>query len=739
MNWELLLSRCMEVVTGGPGASTGETLLRGALIGCSLFASLQLMTMLMTRWGDHHAMAKSFVLSILVHLCLGLGWATVVDPRPIPPPPSGPEERIPIREVVQESSEDLSQPNSGDLPVWQKPLDIPAPEVARTEREATQLPTPELQRTETEIPDQPPLLDLTAISTAVESPAPLPEPQTAPDVPAAPTPVATTAAPETVTEARPESTTSAAMTRQSIARAPQPEPVPFSTPQPGGAQRTAPEPDDMAFAIPLPTDEQPTLPKAVGSESDTIARKASPTAMPLDAPTAGATAANLPASPGSAASDGPRFTRSNRIGPTGTSDSDTPSRPEPFRPNVDPNRERLMASRKPVGSATDLDPQPDVNPSRPAAAAIGTRPQSAATTYRLRRIEKRQDIALKNGGTRQSEQAVEAALAFLARAQHRDGYWDADQYGGGIKDTRPIEAGKPTGGTETDSGLTGLAVLAFLGAGYTHEEGEYADNVSRAVRWLIDQQREDGYLGGKATYYDQMYCHGIATYALAEAYGMQNDPTHFTELRDAVSRGAWYIAQTQNTDGGWRYRVGASLSDMSMFGWQLMALKSAELAGIATPAKTRSGMIQFLRDRGRGQSGGLAGYKADEEPTPAMTAEALFCKQMYGLRRSSLASQEAVEHLQRNLPTLTKPNEYYWYYGTLAMFQHGGPQWDAWNAATRDTLLRLQRQGGANGGSWDPVGPWGSVGGRIYSTAVSTMCLEVYYRFLPLYQVGGAE
>ncbi|MDZ4689359.1 MAG: hypothetical protein SH850_30150, partial [Planctomycetaceae bacterium] len=608
----------------------------------------------------------------------------------------------------------------------------------RTEPAATEIPEMPLERTPIELPDQPPLLDVAAISTAADSPAPVPETQTAPDVPAAPTPVATTAAPETFTEARPENATSTAMTRQSIARAPQPEPVPFSTPQPGGAQRTAPEPDDLAFSIPLPTDEQPTLPKAVGGESDTIARKASPTAMPLDAPTAGATASNLPASPGSAASEGPRFTRATRNGPALT-DSSAPSRPEPFRPNDDPNRERLMASRKPVGSATNLDPQPDVSPSRPAAAAIGTRPQSAATTYRLRRIEKRQDIALKNGGTRQSEQAVEAALAFLARAQHRDGYWDADQYGGGAREVRQIDAGKPTGGTETDSGLTGLAVLAFLGAGYTHEEGEYSDNVSRAVRWLIDQQREDGYLGGKATYYDQMYCHGIATYALAEAYGMQNDPTHFTELRDAVARGAWYIAQTQNTDGGWRYRVGASLSDMSMFGWQLMALKSAELAGIATPPQTRSGMIQFLRDRGRGQSGGLAGYKNDTPPTPAMTAEALFCKQMYGLRRSSLASQEAVEYLQRNLPAVTQPDEYYWYYGTLAMFQHGGPQWDAWNAATRDTLLRLQRQGGANGGSWDPVGPWGSVGGRIYSTAVSTMCLEVYYRFLPLYQVGGAE
>jgi hypothetical protein len=565
----------------------------------------------------------------------------------------------------------------------------------------------------------------------------VPEPQSAPELSAAPLPVVNASSPETVTEARPEPATAAVASRQSIARPAATEPLPPLTPLPGGAQRQAEEPDDQSFAIPLAFDDQPTLPKPVGAEAEMIARKASPTPAPADTPNSGAARSNDPASLPSAASPASRFTRATRDS-TSPGDSPSLSRPE-SRPNVDPNRERLLASRGPVGSAADDRLMPEIKPARPSTAAIGTRPQSAATTYRLRRIENRADIALKNGGTRQSEQAVEAALAFLARTQHPDGYWDADQHGGGAREVRQIDAGKPSGGTETDTGITGLSVLAFLGAGYTHEEGEYADNVARAVRWLIDQQRDDGYLGGQATYYDQMYCHGIATYALAEAYGMQTDPTHFTELRDAVSRGIWYIAQTQNADGGWRYRVGASLSDMSMFGWQLMALKSAELAGIATPAKTRSGMIQFLRDRGRGQSGGLAGYKADDEPTPAMTAEALFCKQMYGLRRSSLASQEAVEYLQRNPPALSKPNEYYWYYGTLAMFQHGGPQWDAWNGSARDTLLRLQRRGGPNGGSWDPVGPWGSVGGRIYSTAVSTLCLEVYYRFLPLHQVGGAE
>jgi hypothetical protein len=737
VSWALW-SHLLEIVTGGPDASTGEMLLRGLLVGCSLFATIQLLTMLVTRWGDHHAMAKSFVLSVLIHLCLGLGWATVVDANRVPPEPPGEPERIPIREVQLESEDDPSQPDPGESLVWQKPQDLPAPEIARTEREATQPEELPPERTEIDEPAEPPLLDLTSLPSAAPPPEPQPETETAPETPTASAPAAMTAVPEIASEARPEARASAAaMSRQEITRAPPTEPLPITPPLPGGAQRLAPEPDDLSLAIPLPFADEPSLPQVVGPESYAIVRQASPTETPVDAATVGATAANASSSQPSAPSSPSQFTRASRNGTAG--ELPTPVRPEPDRPNIDPNRERLMASRRPVGSGAELNSLPDVRPSRPDAATIGPRPQSAATTYRLRRIERRKDIALRNGGTEQSERAVEAALQFLARAQHPDGYWDADQYGGGAREVRQIDPGKPPGGTETDTGITGLSLLAFLGAGYTHEEGDYADNVSRAVRWLIDQQRDDGYLGGKATYYDQMYCHGIATYALAEALGMQSDPTQYAELREAITRGVWYISQTQNTDGGWRYRVGASLSDMSMFGWQLMALKSAELAGIPTPSATRNGMIQFLRDRGRGQSGGLAGYKVDTPPTPAMTAEALFCKQMYGLRRSSLASQEAVEYLQRNLPSVTQPDEYYWYYGTLAMFQHGGPQWEAWNSTTRDTLIRLQRRGGPNSGSWDPAGPWGSVGGRIYSTAVSAMCLEVYYRFLPLYQVNGAE
>lgn len=119
-----------------------------------------------------------------------------------------------------------------------------------------------------------------------------------------------------------------------------------------------------------------------------------------------------------------------------------------------------------------------------------------------------------------------------------------------------------------------------------------------------------------------------------------------------------------------------------------------------------------------------------------MTAEALFCKQMLGLRRENPQSQEAIEYLQARMPERRNEDIYYWYYGTLALYQYGGQPWREWNSSLRDTLVADQRTTGHAAGSWDPHAPWGAYGGRVFSTALSTLCLEVYYRFLPLYQIG---
>jgi len=742
---DALSQRLWWLVSGAPDATPGNRLLLIALVACSLFATGQLLTMLATRWGDRNAMSKSFFLSVLVHLCLGLGWATIVDKFP-PASPSlarETEQSVPIKGILTETEERLSQPEPGNTPIWQQPLSIPTPDLTRVERDASMAESPEFTRSELTAmereasPERPtslapvPAPELLAVSTTAT------EPETTPEVsPTEPSPApaepAETPTPQAELVARADTGPVAAMpTRQMAHRTATADLFVDAVPTRASAQRAAPQPDELEFSIPLPLEQTPTVPRPVGATSDTIARKASPAAAPTAEPQLAASSASS-----GAVTDTPRFTRSfNTRSATGNVASSV-ARRDADHARFDGSRERLSSARQSLGSPLESDAQPTVIRPAPTDNRAPAAAADAATTYRLRRIERRREIALRNGGTEASEQAVEDALAWLARHQEAEGYWDADKHGGGQREVRNIDKDKPPGGTETDTGLTGLAILSFLGAGHTHEEGHYTDEVSRAIRWLIARQRSDGYLGGRATYYDQMYCHAIAAYALAEAYGMQHEADAMSGLRESVAKAVWYITQTQNADGGWRYRVGASDSDMSMFGWQLMALKSAQLAGVDVPDETRRGLIQFLRSRSRGSNGGLAGYKEDSKVTPAMTAEALFCKQMYGLKRSSPSSREAVEYLADHLPRLSQPDEYYWYYGTLAMFQYGGEPWQRWNQSLRDTLIRLQRTSGDHAGSWDPVGPWGSVGGRVYSTTFCVLSLEVYYRFLPLYQVG---
>jgi prenyltransferase beta subunit len=393
----------------------------------------------------------------------------------------------------------------------------------------------------------------------------------------------------------------------------------------------------------------------------------------------------------------------------------------------------------PTGSDESVGAQPPAPQIQSSGGVplLVRRSAGIAPTYRLRKLSNRKANARQFGGSDQSERAVEASLRFLASVQERNGSWSAKAFGAGQVKVDENGVDRDYAGRDADSGVTALSILAFLGAGYTHEEGQYADNVDRALRWLVSQQRPDGNLGYGAGHFAAMYCHGIATYAVAEAYGMQNDPTANTILRDPLLRAVRYILDNQNPDGGWRYIKGQK-SDISMFGWQLMALKSAEIAGVTIPHDAKSKMVGFLRQRSLGDHGGLAAYREDESPTASMTAEALFCKQMLGMRRDNAASEEAAEYILTRLPRRTQFNEYYWYYGTVAMYQYGGTGWQTWNEAIRDILISEQQTTGQFAGSWEPVSPWAKFGGRIYATALSTLCLEVYYRFLPLYQIGSA-
>ncbi|MBU6237167.1 MAG: hypothetical protein KGQ51_05005 [Planctomycetes bacterium] len=418
-------------------------------------------------------------------------------------------------------------------------------------------------------------------------------------------------------------------------------------------------------------------------------------------------------------------------------------------------------------------PPASVVPATPAATPPPPAARSAASLanvpvmYRMRMSPERSQYAASLGGDANTETAVQNALAWLARSQSPDGSWNAQQFGAGSIDRGAASETegryRSNAGQRADTAMTGLALLAFLGAGHTHREGYYAETVKKGLQYLRSQQFPSGDLSGRnqigqepTVRYARMYSHGMAGLAIAEAYAMTGDAS----LLPALQAAAAYSLQAMNSrTGGWRYDFASDdPGDTSQFGWQAMLLNSASKSrAIAIPGPNRLGLQRFLDSVSTGRHGGLAVYRNITQgapapisaATPAMTAEAMAMRCMLDLPISASAAREAQEMILANLPGRSQENLYYWYYAALTMFQlrsqtnlaYGtragaatDAAWERWNDAMKRQLCGSQVVQGPDAGSWNPTCVWGSYGGRIYSTATACMCLEVYYRYLPLYQ-----
>ena len=350
-----------------------------------------------------------------------------------------------------------------------------------------------------------------------------------------------------------------------------------------------------------------------------------------------------------------------------------------------------------------------------------------------RSFEQRQKLIDKAGGSKESEQAVAMALVYLSRNQEEDGRWTLVKDKGRTKTKerrKPRESGSRR--NEVDLAVTGLAALSFLAADHTPAKpGPYQETITRALAYLLKIQKPDGDLRGGG---GRMYGQAMATLALAEAAAMTGDKA----CEQAAIKGAQFIVRAQNRKtGGWRYTPGDP-GDTSVLGWQVMALHSAQRLGMRIPDETRQGAIRWLNMVGSGKQRMLAGYTG-RSPTPPMTAEAVFSRMLLGQEFNKAQEDEACNYLLANLPGKPgrgreRKNFYYLYYASL-MFRHmQNDAWDRWNVPMREHLIATQRTSGDAAGSWDTDSQWGARGGRIYTTAMAALTLEVYYRYLPMYR-----
>jgi hypothetical protein len=407
-------------------------------------------------------------------------------------------------------------------------------------------------------------------------------------------------------------------------------------------------------------------------------------------------------------------------------EAETPADSEPLVPESP----RDMTSTDPDGTS------PESFKAEPAESTVDEERWESASPrhqvplrYRDRIDRPSEQELVRRGGSPQAQAAVEAALNWLSNVQEPDGSWSAAQYGAGRG--RWVE-GQDRGATglKADTGITGLALLSFLGAGHTSRRGLYREQVGQAIAFLSDQQDQFGCLGGNAGIYARMYCHGIATLSLCEAAAISGDEAIGHVAQQAIN----YTLNCQHREtGGWRYRPGDH-GDMSQFGWQLMALVSAREAGLNVPAHVDARLQRFLLSVRAGRHGGLASYRPGHVPSHSMTAEALACRRFLS-SHSQLTDTEAAEYISSMRPGHGPRNFYYWYYASLALSQLNNEYWPAWNRALQKQLLPTQRRHGRQAGSWDPDTVWGRCGGRVYTTALATLCLESYYRYAPA-QVG---
>jgi hypothetical protein len=333
------------------------------------------------------------------------------------------------------------------------------------------------------------------------------------------------------------------------------------------------------------------------------------------------------------------------------------------------------------------------------------------------------------GGSEESEEAVMLGLAWLTQNQKQDGNWVYDQ-----------------GRTNDHAAATGMAVLAFLGAGQSHKEGRYKQTVQAGLNWLVENvQGGQGNKSGEFKTISNMYSQGIATLALCEAYGMTQDPA----LKDAAQRAVNYIQRGQGRNGSWGYDSGGQ-GDTSIVGWQIQALHAAQLAGLEVDEKVIKKAVAFLNIAGGGRNKAVYGYLDSGGATHAtsLTSIGLLCRYYIDNWRADNAGfAEGTKGLMRRAPSAT-PNKpqldlYYYYYATQVVRFHGGEEWRTWNEGPKQAdgtrkggvpewLIELQARSPANRGSWDPEPGWiGQHCGRMGTTCLCLLTLEVYYRYSP--------
>lgn len=378
------------------------------------------------------------------------------------------------------------------------------------------------------------------------------------------------------------------------------------------------------------------------------------------------------------------------------------------------------------------DPLPEVRAAAATAAGELLRAGGALFLERAERIRKSRNEKLRA--------AIDLGLRWLAAHQDPEtGGIPAQEF---ARFDPPGDLCDGAGKRVFDVGVSGLALLAHLGAGRTPAGSEEA---RRLVRFLLAAQGARGIFGPPDSVH-YMANHALATIALAEAQVLSPDPAILRSIRSA----ARWIESCRNPGAAWRYAPRDGENDTHMTCWLVWALRQADLASVRVDPFAFEGAADYvsrMTDPDWGNTGyntqggaparptGLA-ERFPPENSESMTSAGLWILSLCGPAAEARVRNRPQAKLAARVTPDWRPGSgridlIYWLFGSHALAQTDDPSAAKWLAALEAALLAGQRpaSAGAKAGSWDPIDPWGPDGGRVYSTATALLCLETAWRY----------
>ena len=280
--------------------------------------------------------------------------------------------------------------------------------------------------------------------------------------------------------------------------------------------------------------------------------------------------------------------------------------------------------------------------------------------------------------------------------------------------------------------ISALSIMSFMASGHVPNDGRYGQTLRRGLDYLVESFPEDGYVGRVDG--SHMYGQGIITLALAEAYGIEPDPARRAKIKLVLKRSVELILKAQqvqkddNHAGGWRYEPGSPDSDLSLSGWNALALRSCNNIGISVQRDVIDRAAKYVLRCYKKNEKAFA-YQPQNNASPAMTGVGVLNLCLMD-RKDAPEVQEASNYLSTTkLSDDTRYPYYTFYYVTHAAYQLGDPLWSRiWKMSSDHLVSRQQEDGG-----W-PQSRSGEEPGRTYATALAVLTLSTPNGLLPVHQ-----